>query len=166
MSILRMSDNLNRSKPWRAKYGGEVKYFETEDAAKIWEDGQKLIHVKTLTHSIWSKQTVAELIKKVMEHKTLSRFDRYHCKPLLERPIAGVTLAKLDRYHVMDYLNQRQKEESIRGKPVTGGTIRRELVTLAGFFTYARKNWRDYKDLRLPPPRTAFPNRFISPSLM
>jgi hypothetical protein len=71
MSIMLMTDNPNRSKPWRAKYGGQVTYHETEDAAKIWEDGQKLIHVKTLTHSIWSRETVGELIRKVMEEKPL-----------------------------------------------------------------------------------------------
>ena len=75
MSIMLMTDNPNRSKPWRAKYGGKVEYFQTEEAAEAWELGQKRTQIAILDTEILSKHTVGDLIRRYMQDKegTLSR---------------------------------------------------------------------------------------------
>ncbi len=91
-----------------------------------------------------SKLTVSDLLltycSQVSNKKKGYVFEKRRIEAFCKRNFAKIKISDIKRNHIQDYVDARLKEKSeTTGRPISAGTVRRELKLLSSIFSWAKK---------------------------
>lgn len=163
----KLPSGKERNLPWRAKVKGQVKDFPTRKDAEFWEAMQLRSYALTglpLTIEALKQVTVGEVIERYLKEKTplkgsasseitvlekILGFKKGIRDPSRKRSwICELSLAAIRKQDAYKFKDERLKD-TWNGKPITEGSVKRQIGILHRIFEVAREEW-GYENLANP----------------
>jgi integrase len=143
----KLPSGRERNKPYRAKVKTRIKDFLTRKDAEYWERCQLQSYTLTglpLTVEALERQTVGDLVARYLKEKTPlkggAESEEYFLKRFQQHPMCKLTLAAVRKADAYNYKNERQLE-TWNGKPISQGTVKRQIGILHNIFEVAKQEW-------------------------
>jgi integrase len=132
---------------------GGFKYKRDADRWATEQERSILLTGMPRTHEEYKKILLSKLVKIYLEKITPGKASHVSEAAMFNKflgyDICKLSLAAIKQKDVYDYIEQRRKEKSRHGRPISDATIRRDINSIGNVFVIARKKW-GYEDLPNP----------------